>query len=1467
MLNLKQVKPNLGHSEAASGISSVIKGTLALENNLIPATIGLKKLNPEIKSLDWNVEVVSKARAWPAAEYNGIKRMGINSFGYGGANAHVILESGARFMPPSKPALPSLLPSHIGRTTFLLPFSGNSQAALEARITDLAEYDLRNVAFTDLAYTLAERRSHLKRRGFLVSSKNDLKSKLDVRQLRTLDLEVSNTLGNYAFVFTGQGAQWPQMGKELLAEFGVFRAAIADMDAVLKCLPHPPSWSLRDAMMETAESSQINEVTHSQPVCTALQIALVLLLSSWDIKPSATLGHSSGEIAAAFAAGRLSLGQAIIAAYYRGYVLGKQSSQGAMMAVGMSFEHAEEEISTASLHGTVCVACINSPKSVTISGDESAIDTLLGLFQVRKIFARKLKTGGRAYHSHHMVAIGQEYEDLVTAGFKTLDPSFRLPMEPLFISSVDGKTDNYQFGPSYWRSNLEKPVRFSDAVTQLAKDASYQLIELGPHSALEMPIKEIRTKLNIAEESLSYSAAISRGKNSVETVLNLAGLLWLRGSEVKFGKINLPELGLAQSKPQPRRVVHDLPAYRWTYDTPLWKEPRESIEFRHRRHTRNEILGSRITAGSGAEITWRNVLRIGDAPWLEDHKLEETVVFPGGGYLAMAIEAVSQATERPWIPGTLYELRNIHILSALTISIATSAQMEVFTTLRPTPNTKASNSEVWWDFTISTYSQESSSVHATGSITMDSSSNNVLSPRYQRPDAALEPSASRIWYDRFINEGLNYGKSFQSIDAVFVPRSRAQECCRTRVTLLQASPEDRTAVPEYPYHPITIDALIQSGIVATAAGHTSDLKAFVPTRITKAIFKVPTVAESDIWHINAQASKIGVSSAGFDAELVNQRNEVAARIESGRLYRYEAMAIFEEPEIARHPMLRVAWKPDIYCPGLMRTEDFTNYLNQFVAEAHSPVSDEGMLKLGAALNLLTHKNPRMRILELGSDATTFTRAVLALLSSSSDYKMLHSYSTGYVDNEGLIRATPWDLRSAAAIRQEDLPVLENEQFDLILLPTRVSADRCLTDLALKQILASDGLILSLSRRINESIIDGLESLISPLSDGTGYISLARPFVQSHLYQVTKNQPILLVEQRENNLAEKLHNLISRTASNVKRIALTDVTQASVPRGAIVISLLEAEDALLSGISDEQMSLLKVITDNSSILLWVTAGDVLNGRRPEFSLVSGLSRALMLEQPSLRFLTFDVDDIHRDTCRTAQNIVRVLSMINNRLSDSEYVENKGVVNISRFLPDNDLNALFRQKQGSETLMATLGSVKPIQLAITRPGQFDSIYFKQISIPQDLNDQDVQVDVKAVGVNAKDIYVLAGKVDTKDATCTLEFSGVVEKVGLGVTDIKSGDRVVVMAPGHFKTTEIVPRWACKKLQDDEDFATTCTLPLVYSTAIYALQQRARLQKGESVLIHSGAGGVGVAAIQIAQMVGAEVSFPESSPSQIY
>lgn len=208
-----------------------------------------------------------------------------------------------------------------------------------------------------------------------------------------------------------------------------------------------------------------------------------------------------------------------------------------------------------------------------------------------------------------------------------------------------------------------------------------------------------------------------------------------------------------------------------------------------------------------------------------------------------------------------------------------------------------------------------------------------------------------------------------------------------------------------------------------------------------------------------------------------------------------------------------------------------------------------------------------------------------------------------------------------------------------------------------------------------------------------------------------------------------------------------------------------------------------------------------------------------------------------------------------LLDYEYIERDGVVYASRFVPDDQLNDFFRQKQGAELVELPISVAKPAQISIKNPGQFDTIYFKQIKLPETLRASEVQVEVKAIGLSAEDFYALGGKVDTKGASFTLECGDIVERVGPNVSSVTPGDRVVVMAPSYFKTSEIVPEWACHKLQDEEDLNVVCTLPVVYATALYALHTKANIQPGESVLIHSGAGGVGIAAIQLAQQAGVE------------
>ena len=1453
-LLIGSVKSNLGHSEAASGIAGVVKTVLALEHAKIPATVGVRNVNPKIKTAEWNIEVVTELKDWPARF--SVRRAGVNSFGYGGANSHAILESADGHIPRAyrQGSHESVEGADgLGRP-FLLPFSATSRESLNARVIDLANYSaLADVDIADLALTLSNRRSHFSHRGFLISKNITLRDALAVENLRSLPNIPASSPSEYAFVFTGQGAQWPQMCKELIEGFPLFRSCIVEMDTVLQSLPHPPSWTLQECIVEPPASSKIHDVTRSQPACTAIQVALVQLLYSWDIKPAAVMGHSSGEIAAAFAAGLITSAEAITSAYYRGFVVGKHEMDGAMMAAGISLKTANAEIIKADLQESIKVACVNSPESVTISGDASAIDVMLSELQSQGKFARKLNTGGRAYHSHHMLALGEEYKNLLDQTLSKLEMSLKLPANAQWISSVTGEPIDAAVGSAYWRSNLENPVLLADAVERLAKENDFHFIEIGPHSALEMPIKQTRSRLGISEDRMPYSTAITRGKDGIECALSLAGRLYMHGNSVSFEKVN--GFTLSGKTRSTRKVLHDLPPYKWSYDRVLWNEPRSSLEFRQRRHKRHELLGSQVPGGNGLELGWRNILRVPDVSWLQDHKLQETIVFPGAGYIAMAIEAGIQATERTVADKPSLRLRNIHILTALALSTEPTAEVELFTTLRPTPITSTSNSKDWWDFNIVSFSGGTSTTHATGSINIQSSASGnqrMLDSRTQ----ALEPTAPRVWYDKLIKEGLNFGHAFQSITEFQVPRKRNTRCCTTRAPFLQSWEEDFGGIAPYVIHPITIDAMLQTAIVATSAGVTRDLRAKVPVAIDSAIFEVPESPSNDSWYIDSQAEIVGFGAAEITAELANQRGEVMAQLKKARLASYDAAAQTESAE-KRHPMLRVLWKPDAYGLGLISADQLTTYLDGFVAEAHSDIDDEGLLKAGAVLDLLSHKNPRCRILELGNEIGEITQAALALLHAETSFKRFSSYTIGAISDDGELLGAPVDFEKGRPKDPKALQPIKDEDFDLVLLPFVDGTDAILAKAPrVKQLLAPNGVLLALSPSTDElhSNENGFVAVESKLHNGNGRIIVAQPFKKSR----TETQgPVVVVDRGLTKLSRTLtHQLARAIGQPVRRLSFNEVSKSTIPAETTVFSLLESEKPLLSSIADDEMDRIKIITNNAANLVWVTCGNLLKGGNPDFGLASGLSRALMLEQPSLKFYTFDVDSIHIQPERTASNIMAVLEQPRDGAKDYEFIQAENVVHVSRFVPDDSLNNSFREKQGDETVEMALSAIKPAQLTLDRVGHFDTIYFKQITNPETLRPDDVQVEVKAVGLNAKDLYVLGGKVDTKDGTSTLEYCGVVERVGSAVIRLKPGDRVLVMAPSFFKTTEIVPEWACQHLRPDEDFNTMSTLSVVYATALYALHHRAHILPGETVLIHSGAGGVGIAAIQIAQQAGAKV-----------
>ena len=264
-----------------------------------------------------------------------------------------------------------------------------------------------------------------------------------------------------------------------------------------------------------------------------------------------------------------------------------------------------------------------------------------------------------------------------------------------------------------------------------------------------------------------------------------------------------------------------------------------------------------------------------------------------------------------------------------------------------------------------------------------------------------------------------------------------------------------------------------------------------------------------------------------------------------------------------------------------------------------------------------------------------------------------------------------------------------------------------------------------------------------------------------------------------------------------------------------------------------------------------------GVNPEFAPVLGLSRAVMLEQPSLRFAVFDVDNTLANTGHTAHNACKIVDqLIKNHDPELELSQKEQIIHSNRWEPFEELNTQFHLKQNRELLEMPIQKAGCFQLQISHPGQMDTIHYVSSKHSTPLPDDHVEIEVKSVGINAKDIYVLSAKVDTQNTSCSCECAGIIINMGSNVVGLQPGDRAVAMAPGHFASRERLPQWAVCKLEHNEDFTTASTIPIAFSTAIYGLIYRANLQPGESILIHSAAGGVGLAAIQLAKHIGAEI-----------
>ncbi|KAJ5149740.1 hypothetical protein N7448_001318 [Penicillium atrosanguineum] len=642
-LYVGSIKTVIGHTEGTAGLASLIGTSLALQNAIVPPNMHFNNLNPDISPFYDSLEVPVSATEWPAVRPGQVRRASVNSFGFGGTNAHAILEE---YIPETDSTLNNLV------STLCTPlvFSANSTASLKDLLTHHLHYLQAhpNTNLRDLAFTLQHRRSTLPFRKAIVGSTADSLCQSLENLLASTDPQLDTRYSNFPkprilAVFTGQGAQWPRMGAILLESSEFVRNRFANLDRSLQCLPESerPKWTIQDQLLASSSSSRVTEAAISQPLCTAVQIILVDLLRAADIRLHVVIGHSSGEIAAAYAAGLVSAHDAIRIAYYRGFYArlasSRNGSKGAMAAVGASFGEAEDFCQREEVKGCIQVAAYNSSSSLTLSGDEEAIDKAVELFKSEQKFARRLKVD-TAYHSVHMEPCAQHYlQALQSCKIEKMEPN---EDRPTWISSVlSGNSMNAaNLREEYWVRNMVQPVLFSSAVETALEYGDHfdAAIEIGPHAALKGPALDTLAEAGV---HVPYTGILSRGKNDLEEFSAALGFLWsLLGSNIvqfdKFDQVFNVDNGH-------KSLLKDLPSYPFIHQNTYWAESRVVRAQRQLAIQPHPILGMPcIGTTTSTEAQWKNILRPSEISWLQGHKLQGQIVFPATGYVVMAIEAI-----------------------------------------------------------------------------------------------------------------------------------------------------------------------------------------------------------------------------------------------------------------------------------------------------------------------------------------------------------------------------------------------------------------------------------------------------------------------------------------------------------------------------------------------------------------------------------------------------------------------------------------------------------------------------------------------------------------------------------------------------------------------------------------------------------------------------------------------------------
>ncbi|KAL9968891.1 hypothetical protein ACROYT_G021035 [Oculina patagonica] len=869
-LRIGSVKSNLNHTESTSGLAGLIKVALMIKNKKFVPTVNIRVLNPKLK-LEENGFVVQQTTEPWITEKGKPRMAALNSFGFGGSNVHLILRE--------IPLKECLREQSSDPQNNVLTLSAPSKEALQKMAEHYSEWIKANVEDMDkpfvenLCYSLNERRSQLPHRLALAfgSTAEASKSLADYADdsvgwdKLVSYAQVNSKNEKLVFMFGGQGSQWYAMGRQLLECEVVFREAILTVNNLLQDLG--VTWSLIDELMAPEDVSRISESFLAQPATFAVQYATAQLLMSWKIHPSAVIGHSLGEFAAACVAGIITVKEAVQIVLARATLQDECPNNGGMAALGMSEEMAKALLLNLNLSATLDIAAVNDAKSVTVSGESQSIEALGQhlTMHAKDTFWRVLGTK-RAFHSTHMEPIRKPFQ----AAMRRIRLKPQLSKIPMY-STVEGEVlSGQQFNGDYWWRNIRCPVQFYPAMKYLLNDGYKQIIEISTQPILAHYVKQIALQDNLKEQELPVvMATLPRKRIPVKDQHKVL----LQNTVCKLYTMGFPIDWRCVQKNPSASFVRSL-NYPWLENSFWYRDrlPQAVISaFGTKKTTRKRahpfLAQVKMTDQYSGLHCWETEIDLHRFPTLKDHALiQGGVIMPGAAYLEMAFAMVKDK----FVNVAGLELSDVKLSSVLTLPETQVRSLR----LRLLKTDKINEAQ----FQITSLQDDESEINlSSGNISVDftyrpENSEDKVFDQLGPAVHELMGSMTKMTVERFreITErlGFNYGTTFSSIKEIWQRNNEA--LCLVDISGL---PTIQTEAEDYVVHPCILDACLQSCFVPIGNFVTQDTS-FVPVGFKSIMLNEVPSTNQLYCHVTADMTSFG----RFHATLMSPSGKVLLAI-------------------------------------------------------------------------------------------------------------------------------------------------------------------------------------------------------------------------------------------------------------------------------------------------------------------------------------------------------------------------------------------------------------------------------------------------------------------------------------------------------------------------------------------------------------------------------------------------------------